>query len=49
MKDPEAEKASDKLLWSSEDADVDAGGDVPPLARTAEPLGDCNKKTHQNI
>lgn len=39
-KDPDAEKASDRL-WSSDVWDVEAGGDDPPLERTDVLLGDC--------
>lgn len=39
MNDPEAENASDKLWWSKDDADVDAGGEELPLERILIPLG----------
>lgn len=39
-KDPEAEKARDRLLCSSEVVEVEAGGDEPPLERALAPLGD---------
>lgn len=43
INEPEAENASDKLLWSRDEADVDAGGEEPPLERTFVPLGDCKR------
>lgn len=40
MKDPDAENVSDKLWWSNDEADVEAGGEDPPLPRTLAPMGD---------
>lgn len=43
--DPEAENASDNVLCSTEDVDVDAGGEAPPLERALAPLADCRRRT----